>query len=91
VEQREHDRIHEERMESRREHSERAAERRKRKFQRRAELLDQARQYRRLNAELDPLDINSERLSKFYDNECRVLQQEIDELDNNNEDDGGSG
>jgi hypothetical protein len=67
--QREEDRTHEERMENR-----------KRSFQRRAELLDQARQYRRLNAELNPSDDNSQRLSNFYLEECRMLQQEIDEI-----------
>ena len=78
--QREQDRIHEERMEDRREQFGKAGESRKRKFQRRAELLDQARQYRRLNAELDQTDRNSERLSKFYIDEYHALQEEIDAL-----------
>ena len=51
-------------------------------FQQRAELLDQARQYRRLNAELDQTDRNSEWLSKFYIDECHALQEEIDALAN---------
>ena len=83
--QRKEDRNHEERMEDRRQQSETTAEHRKRTFQRRAELLDQARQYRRLNAELNPNDDNSQRLSHFYLEECRILQQEIDEIvDNSN-------
>ena len=82
--QREEDQNHEERMEDRRQQSDTRAELRKRSFQRRAELLDQARQYRRLNAELNPHNENSQRLSNFYMEECRILQQEIDTLDNSN-------
>ena len=81
--QREEDRNHQERMEDRRQQSEVSADCRKRTFQRRAELLDQARQYRRLNAELDEDDANSQRLSTFYLQECQMLQDEIDALDNN--------
>jgi hypothetical protein len=47
--------------------------------------LDQARQYRRLNAELNPSDASSKRLSNFYLNECQLLQEEIDALDADNE------
>ena len=56
------DRDHEQRMEEQRQQSEAISESRKRTFERRAELLDQARQYRRLNAELNPSDDNSKTL-----------------------------
>jgi hypothetical protein len=65
--------------------SERSEQCRKRVFDRRSELNDLARQYRRLNAELDPSDTNSQRLSDFYVSEGCLLQEEIDRLDNNND------
>ena len=80
------DRDHEQRMEERRQQSGARSERCKRTFERRTELLDQARQYRRLNAELNPNDDNSTRLSNFYLNECQLLQEEIDALDDDNND-----
>jgi len=82
--QREEDRVHEQRMEDQRRQSEASAECCKRSFERRSQLLDQARQYRRLNAELNPNDENSKRLSNFYLEECEILQKEIDALDDNN-------
>jgi hypothetical protein len=65
--------------------SERSEQCRKRVFDRRSELNDLARQYRRLNAGLDPSDTNSQRLSDFYVSEGCLLQEEIDRLDNNND------
>ena len=58
-----------------------------RRFQRRAELSDLARKYRRLNAELDPnADQKSKRLSEFYISEGLEIEKEICFLDGNNED-----
>jgi hypothetical protein len=54
---------------------------RERIFRRRAELLDLARQYRKLNAELDPTDENSARLSEFYVNEGRLIEEELRNLE----------
>ena len=54
---------------------------RDRVFRRRAELLDLARKYRKSNAELDPTDENSARLSEFYITEGRLLEEEIRALD----------
>ncbi len=85
VTQRAVDRDHEQRMEERRQHSEAISESCERTFERQAELVDQAHQYRRLNAELNPSDDNSKRLSNFYFNECQLLQEEIDALNADNE------
>ena len=58
-----------------------------RRFQRRAELSDLARKYRRLNAELDPnADQKSKRLSEFYISEGLEIEKEICFLDGNNKD-----
>lgn len=54
---------------------------RERIFRRRAELLDLARQYRKLNAELGPTDENSARLSEFYVNEGHLLEEELQNLE----------
>jgi ABC-type transporter Mla subunit MlaD len=51
-------------------------------FRRKAELTDLARKYRKLNAELDPTDARSSRLSEFYKAETRDIDQEILQLDN---------
>jgi vacuolar-type H+-ATPase subunit I/STV1 len=45
-------------------------------------LTDLARKYRKLNAELDPTDARSSRLSEFYKAETRDIDQEILQLDN---------
>ncbi len=50
----------------------------KRTFEQRAKLLDQARRYGWLNAELNPSDDNTKRLLYFYLNKCQLLQEEID-------------
>lgn len=51
-------------------------------FRRKTELLDLARSYRKLNAELDPRDERSARLSDFYLSEGRIIEQELHELEN---------
>ena len=50
-------------------------------FNRRAQLMDLARQYRRSIAELDPRDSNSKRLRQFYESEGLIVQDEIKEVD----------
>jgi hypothetical protein len=52
-------------------------ETRKRVFERRSQLLDEARKYRKLNAELIMDDERSQRLSEFYKSELRLLEEEI--------------
>jgi hypothetical protein len=79
------DRSHERQLEEQRRQSDRSEQCSKRVFDRRSELNDLARQYRRLNAELDPSDTSSQRLSDFYVSEGCLLQEEIDRLDNNND------
>ena len=54
---------------------------RERIFSRKAELTDVARLYRKLNAELDPTNEQSVRLSAFYVNECRQIEDEIGSLE----------
>ena len=57
------------------------------RFQRRAELSDLARKYRRMNAEIDPnADEKSRRLSDFYVSKGLEIEKEIRLLDSNNED-----
>ena len=46
-------------------------------FQRRAQLVDEARKYRRLMAELDPNDPRTKRLSDFYLKETLDIEKEI--------------
>ena len=72
------DRDHEQRMEEQRQQSEAISECFKRTFEQRAKLLDQARRYGWLNAELNPSDDNTKRLLYFYLNKCQLLQEEID-------------
>jgi hypothetical protein len=78
---RERDRTHERELEATRLRSEQEEQSRKRHFQRRTELLDLARQYRRMKAELDMSDERSKRLSEFYVNEGRLLEEELPLLD----------
>ena len=75
------DRNHERHMEVQRQQSDGAEQSRERAFRRRAELLDLARKYRNINAELNPNDENSRRLSEFYDEESHLLEVEIRQLD----------
>ena len=49
------DRIHEVQLEEQRHQSEGVEQSRERVFRRRAELMDLARKYRKLNAELNPI------------------------------------
>jgi hypothetical protein len=49
-----------------------------------AELTDTARSYRKLNAELDPNNEQSLRLSACYTNECCQIEDEIRSLDHEN-------
>lgn len=75
------DRNHERHLEEQRQQSEGAEQSRERSFRRRAELLDLARKYRKLNAELDQNHENYRRLSEFYSEEGRLLEDEIRQLD----------
>jgi hypothetical protein len=52
----------------------------RRVFQRRAQLVDEARKYRRLMAELDPNDPRTKRLSDFYLKETLDIEKEISDL-----------
>jgi predicted RNase H-like nuclease (RuvC/YqgF family) len=56
---------------------------RERCFRRKAELSDLAWKYRKLNAELDPNDENSKRLSDFYVAETNEILEELQQFDNN--------
>jgi hypothetical protein len=53
---------------------------RKRSFDRRAQLMDQGRQCRRLNAEMDPRDSRTPGLLAFYLDECQRIEEKIDAL-----------
>jgi hypothetical protein len=75
------DRVHDRQLEDQRLHSEGMQETRKRVFERRAKLLDEARQYRKLNAELVMGNERSQRLSEFYESELRLLEDEICRLE----------
>ena len=75
------DRRHEQELGQQREISRTREQSRERIFRRRAELSDLARKYRKLNAELDPTDENSARLSEFYIYEGCLLDDEIRDLD----------
>jgi hypothetical protein len=75
------DRRHEQELDQQREVSRTREQKSERIFRRQAELLDLARKYRKLNAELDPTDENSGRLSEFYISEGRLLDDEIRHLD----------
>jgi hypothetical protein len=77
---REQDRLHERELEEQRIESDRNEQCRHRVFQRRTELLDLGRKYRKLNAELDMSNERSQRLSEFYTNECRLVEDELREL-----------
>jgi hypothetical protein len=68
-------------LEEQRQQSEGAERNRERAFRRRAELVDLARKYRNLNAELNPNNENTRRLSQFYVEEGRLLEDEIRQLD----------
>ena len=71
------DRIHEMQLEEQQHQSDELERSRERIFRRRAELMDQACKYRKLNAELNPNDERSRRLSEFYVEEGHLLEAEI--------------
>ena len=74
------DREQERELERQRIESDQSEQRRHRIFQRRTELLDLGRKYRRLNAELDMSNERSRRLSEFYTNECCLVEDELRQL-----------
>jgi hypothetical protein len=75
------DRRHERHLQQRRNESTERGLWRERHFRRKAELSDLARKYRKLNAELDPNDERSARLSEFYVNEGRLIEDDIRQLE----------
>ncbi len=75
------DRIHEVQLEEQRHQSEGVEQSREQVFRRRAELMDLARKYRKLNAELNPIDEHYRRLFEFYTVEGHLLKDEIQELE----------
>ena len=75
------DRFQEQRMSERSQLMSMREQYRKRIFRRKAELTDVARSYRKLNAELDPNNEQSSRLSAFYVSECRQIKDEIRSLE----------
>jgi hypothetical protein len=75
------ERRHEQELDQQREIARTREQSQERIFRRRAELSDQARKYRRLNAELDLTDGKSARLSEFYTNEVRLINDEIQDLE----------
>ena len=75
------DRLHEQQLNQRRQATVMREQQRERIFRRKAELNDIARSYRKLDAELDPNDERSSRLSNFYVNECLRIENEIRSLE----------
>ena len=67
-------------MENTRFKVERSEQDRKRKFDRRSQLTDKAREHRRAKAELSMDDPRTPALMQFYDEECVFIKQELDEL-----------
>jgi len=78
---RDEDRNHEQRMNQVAQSMTMREQSRERVFRRKAELTDAARSYRKLNAELDPNNEQSSRLSAFYISECRMIEDEIRSLE----------
>ncbi len=78
---RDEDRNHEQRMNQVTQSMTMREQCRERVFRRKAELTDAARSYRKLNAELDPNNEQSSRLSVFYIIECRMIEDEIRSLE----------
>ena len=75
------DRIDELRLEEQRQLSQDSERSRERAFRCRAELMDLARKYRKLNAELNLSDERSRQLSEFYLGEVRNLEKKIRQLE----------
>ena len=71
------DRNQERQLEEQRQQSEGAESSREIAFRRRAELVDLARKYRKLNAEFNPNDKDTRRLSEFYNEEGSLVEDEI--------------
>ena len=80
VEQRITDREHQKAMEENRFMVERSEQDRKRKFERRSQLTDKAREFRRARAERDMNNPRSASLLTFFDEECELIMKELDEL-----------
>ncbi len=76
------DQIHEVQLEEQRHLSEGNEGSCERVFRRRTEVKDLAHKYRKLNAELNPSDENSRRLSEFYMEEGRMLDDKLRQLEN---------
>ncbi len=73
------DREHQKAMEENRFMVERIEHDRKCKFERRSQLTDKAREFRRARAELDMTDPRTAALLAFFDEECKLIMQELDE------------
>lgn len=78
--ERHRDRVHDQQLENQRLESERQERHTQRIFQRRTELVDIGRKYRRMNAELDMSNARSQQLSQFYLNECQLAEEELQNL-----------
>ncbi len=70
------DRNHEQQLDEQRQQSEGAEQSCERAFCRPTELVDLARKYRKLNAELNPNDENTRRLLEFYTDKGRLLEDD---------------
>jgi hypothetical protein len=79
------DRRHERRLQQQTQESTERGLWQERRFRRKAKLSDLARKYRTMNAELDPNDARSARLSEFYINEGRIIEEEIRQLEQQQE------
>jgi hypothetical protein len=77
----EQDRIHEQELVDQRIESRQQEESRKRVFEPRTKVLDEAQKYQRLNAELVMGDNRSHQLSEFYVSELRLLEEELRQLE----------
>ncbi len=75
------DRFHEQRMNQQIQLTAMREQYRERILRRKAKLTDEARLYRKLNAELDPKNEQRSRLSAFCVNECRQDEDEICSLE----------
>ena len=75
------ERRHEQELYQQRKRARTSKQRREFIFWRQAKLSDLAREYRRLVAELDPMDDRSARLSEFYTNEVRLIHDEMRDLE----------
>ena len=74
------DQEHQKAMEDNRFMVERIEYDRKRKFERQSQLTDKAWEFCRAGAELDMTDPRAAALLAFFDEECELIMQELDEL-----------